>query len=89
MTLIALPSGADVAAELGTCEPGEAMALLIPYQRQDHRALAINHFDSIVRELRAAGWELRTGIDRFPDGEAYSIEPVARPTTNVQGGRIA
>lgn len=81
MTTALPPSTHEIAVGLAECDPGEVLALLIPYQRQDDRARAINHFDGVVRQLRAAGWELRTAIDRCPEGEAYSIEPV-RPPTN-------
>lgn len=73
------PAVANLDAALRQLEPGEVLALLIPYQRQDDRARAIDHFDYVVGELRALGWQLETAVDRSDDGEAYSIEPTAKP----------
>ena len=73
------PAARSLERALRECEPGEVLALLIPYQRQADRARAIDHFDAAVTELRAAGWQLETSVTRCDDGEIYAIEPTAAP----------
>jgi hypothetical protein len=82
MTIIA-PDAAAIDEQLRTLPEDEVLALLIPYQRQHDRARAINHFDQIVAQLRAAGWSLKTGIHRKPDGEIFAIEPIAAPSNTT------
>jgi hypothetical protein len=55
-----VPSGAAaaVADQLSRLDADEVYALLIPAQRQDDRARALDHHADVVRELRAAGWRL-------------------------------
>lgn len=76
------PDAQHVAGRLAEVVAGnsdEVVSLVVPYQSQPGRIAAINTFDRVVAELRAAGWQLETRIDRAPNGEAYSIEPLSRP----------
>jgi hypothetical protein len=78
-----VPSAAAtvVGDQLSRLDAGEVYALVIPAQRQDDLARALDHHAEVVRELRALGWELATGIRRVPDaGEVAWIAPVAQPT---------
>lgn len=74
-----LPTADAIAEQLRACERGEVIALLVPHQRQDDRARAIRHFDGVVSQVRAAGWRVRTGLHPSPNGDAFSIEPLAEP----------
>lgn len=73
------PTATAIAAELSALGPDEVMAFLVPHQAQGDRARALDHHGAVLAELRAAGWELATGVKHTPTGDAFWLAVIARP----------
>jgi hypothetical protein len=76
----------QLAEQLRALTDGEVLALAIPHQRQDDRAAALDHFQRVFAALRDAGWHIRAGVRRMPDGEVLYIEPLAAPPPPAERG---
>jgi hypothetical protein len=74
------PAARLLADQLDGLGTDEVMALAIPPQRQDDRARALDHYASVLNELRGNGWTLDTGVRQVPgSGLVVWVAPTARP----------
>lgn len=76
-------AAAALAAMTDPDDPEAGAALAIPYGLpQPDRALALDHFQDVVGELRGHGHQVVVDVFRKPDGEAHFIA-LAEPAITV------